>query len=158
MSRFNNRARTSGALVVDAADNLYFPTNQGFASVDVSGRARWARSLDSVMFPSVALGSRDVFALVQPNDDAPRLGIIALDRTTGATAWSTRLSEHRLETVLRLNPFPVGRMLLVAPGVLVLGGASMALGVGTGRELIDPLAPWPAPRGAADQRAAATGR
>lgn len=157
-SRFNNRAQTGGALVVDAADNLYFTVNQGFASADVSGRSRWARSLDSAMFPSVALGSRDVFALVQPNDDAPRMGIIALDRSTGATTWSTTLREHRLETVLRLNPFPVGRMLLVAPGVLVLGGASMALGVGTGRQLVDPLAPWPAPRGGVDQRAAATGR
>jgi hypothetical protein len=68
------------------------------------------------------------------------------------------LREHRLETVLRLNPFPVGRMLLVAPGVLVLGGASMALGVATGAQLVDPLAPWPAPRGGVDQRAAATGR
>lgn len=157
-SRFNNRAQTAGALVVDANDNLYYPMGQGFGSADVSGRARWARSLDLVMFPSVALGSRHVFALVQPNDDAARLGIIALDRSTGATAWSTTLSEHRLETVLRLNPFPVGRMLLVAPGVLVLGGASMALGVATGRELVDPLAPWPAQRGGADQRAAANGR
>lgn len=157
-SRFNTRSQTGGALVVDAADNLYFTINQGFASADVSGRRRWSRSLGAYTLPSVALGSREVFALVQHGDADPRAGVIALDRATGATAWSATFSEHRVETVVRRNPFPVGRMLLVAPGVLVLGGASVALGVSTGRALLDPLAPWPAPGGGADQRSAAAGR
>lgn len=157
-SRFNSRAQTGGALVVDADDHLYFTTIQGFASADVSGRRRWTRELGLYTLPSVALGSREVFALVQRGDANPSLGVVALARGTGATVWSAIFSERRIETTIPRSPFPVGRMLLAPPGTLVIGGASVAIGVSTGRALLDPLAPWPAPRGGADQRSAAAGR
>jgi hypothetical protein len=62
-----------------------------------------------------------------------------------------------LQTVTS-NPFSSSTALLVSPGILVLGGGTQAVGIATGGQVLDPAAPWPTPRGGADQRAAANGQ
>ncbi len=151
--RFDTHAQTEGALLIDSRDYLYFSTNMAFSSEGLSGHPRWTRALSS---PSTlaALGARNVYVELVASSDPFLLGVTALARDTGAPDWSTTLTGYSLRPTLPSNPFLADDMLLVAPGVLVVGGASMAIGIASGADVTAAIDPWPMRRGGADGRAA----
>jgi hypothetical protein len=154
---FDDGSQTDGFMVIDGSDNLYFPDGEAVGSDDSSGRARWTTRMPSPTFGAM-LGQRRLYTTLLDGDTPTRLGVAALDRATGAIAWTNDLGGAAVEVTLHDNPFGSAVALLASPGVLVLGDATHAFGLATGGDPPDTTAQWPTARGGLDQRAAAIGQ